>query len=105
MQHRQPPWDRGWERVPVHTVLGTMVAILPQHIQAVLGSLGPPCSAHGCTCRSALRCWSAGGTVHTREAQEGETPWVGALPVPQSPKGVMVGRQWRAELLRLSRWE
>jgi len=68
-----------------------MVAILPGHIQTSLGSLGPPSPARGCTCWSALRCWSDGGTVHTREAQDGEYPWVGVSLTPQSPKGVMVG--------------
>jgi len=41
-------------------------------------------------------------TVAPSQAQEGNIPWVGAFRAPPGPKGVKVGGQLCAELLRLS---
>jgi len=57
MQHRQPVYHGG---IPVHTDPGTLVAILPSRTYPTLTSWDTPCTAHGCTWWSALRCGTAG---------------------------------------------
>ena len=45
----------------------------------------------------------SGGSVHAREAQHGNNPWVGGMSALRDLKGVIVGMSLCAELLRSQR--